>query len=309
MSTKNKRGVENIYFLPKISPVDYSEKSLPLDPYTLGVLLGDGSLTQQVSFTTADADLISHIPYEVTKLKGKYAYSIKGLNPLVKQLGLDCKSEFKFIPEEYKYASIEQRYELLRGLMDTDGSVDKNGSVEFSSSSKMLAKDVVSLLRSLGILCKITKRKTTKLDNWRVFIYTAEPIFKLDRKLSKLRSKSTHQKTALVDVEYIGEKETQCITVDHKSHLFLATEDFIPTHNSYMVGVGVVLHQWLINGAVEYNPSAEVSPVDITVGAELAHYSTNLLKKTKFALDNLPGAQVIGNRRYPSPLFQNYRGS
>lgn len=90
--------------------------------------------------------------------------------------------------------------------------------------------------------------------------------------------------------------------------MMMGSRDFGKT---YMVGTGAVLHQWLINGATEYTEKSIVKPrtIDITVGAELAHYSTNMLTKTKFALDNLPGTQIINGRRYPSPLSQRYRGS
>lgn len=89
----------------------------------------------------------------MTKHKSPYVYGVTGINHIIKELNLKCKAEHKFIPEEYKQSSIEQRFELLRGLMDTDGSIDKSGSVEFSTSSEKLKEDVMFLLRSLGIMC------------------------------------------------------------------------------------------------------------------------------------------------------------
>lgn len=148
--TKDK---EFIYFLPKSQPLQFPEKNLPLDPYTLGILIGDGSTTANISYTSNDPEIKDYIPYNVTKHKSPYVYGVTGINHIIKELNLKCKAEHKFIPEEYKQSSIEQRFELLRGLMDTDGSIDKSGSVEFSTSSEKLKEDVMFLLRSLGIMC------------------------------------------------------------------------------------------------------------------------------------------------------------
>lgn len=60
-------GKECNYFLPKSSPVDFKEVNLPIDPYTLGVLIGDGSLTQATSLSTADSEILDYIPYKTTK--------------------------------------------------------------------------------------------------------------------------------------------------------------------------------------------------------------------------------------------------
>lgn len=242
---KNPKGIEFNYFLPKSEAVQYTHQDFRLDPYTLGVLIGDGSLTQQCRITTADPEILEKIPYLTKKLKGKYEYSVLGLNKIIRDLGLNIKSEDKHIPEEYFFGSIEQRYALLRGLMDTDGSVLKNGEVEFATSSSVLAKGVLQLGRSLGIICKVSVRKTTHLDSYRVKLFTNEPIFSLERKLKRLRSTTSpsFEKTALIEITDAEADDAVCISVDHPSQLFLATANYIPTHNTYMVGVGIVLHQ------------------------------------------------------------------
>lgn len=91
--------------------------------------------------------------------------------------------------------------------------------------------------------------------------------------------------------------------------LMLGSRD---TGKTYMVGIGVVLHQWLFNGLTDLQPTPEGvkrQVADLTVGAELAHYSSNMLVKTKFALENLPGGKTINGRRYPSPFYEAYKGS
>lgn len=83
------------------------------------------------------------------------------------------------------------------------------------------------------------------------------------------------------------------------------------TGKSYSVGAGIVPHSWLFNGATEYSEESVRKPmkINITVAAELAHYSSGMLSKTKFALDNLPGRQTVNQRKYPSPFAKQYRGS
>ena len=210
----------------------------------------------------------------------------------------------------YMRSSIEQRMELIRGLMDTDGTCGKDGCIEFSSSSPQLAHDVLEVLRSLGILCSITKRKTSKLDNYRIYILTSEPIFKLKRKLERLRSKNTHVKTAITSIEPSFVDYATCIEVDNENKLFLTT-DYVPTHNSYSVGVGMALKEWLLDGATVYNKETIENPaaVDITVGAEDSQKSTLMLTKMRMALERLPGSKIINGRLYPAPLAKQYQGS
>lgn len=93
-----------------------------------------------------------------------------------------------------------------------------------------------------------------------------------------------------------------------KNILMMGSRD---TGKTYSVGVGVILSAWLTNGLTEYSEEAlkKPKPVDLVAGGELAHYSNNMLSKTKFAYDNIPGSQMISGRLYPSPLSQGYKGS
>lgn len=76
-----------------------------------------------------------------------------------------------------------------------------------------------------------------------------------------------------------------------------------------MVAVGCVLHSWLTSGKTIHGELQDKKSITISVGAELASYSTNLLTKTKFALENLPGSKNINGRYYPAPFAQQYKGS
>lgn len=154
--------------IPLSDPVIFTRPSksknrYPIDPYVLGVLLGDGCLSSnQVSFTSADEEIVNkmydRLDYNITHIKSKtnpitYRVSDPGskLRNVLKKLGLFGHLSYtKFIPDQYKYSPIEVRMELLRGLMDTDGTADEGGHVAFYSVSEMLAKDVKWLVESLG---------------------------------------------------------------------------------------------------------------------------------------------------------------
>lgn len=93
-----------------------------------------------------------------------------------------------------------------------------------------------------------------------------------------------------------------------KNILMMGSRD---TGKTYSVGVGIVLGTWLTNGLTEYSEHAikYPKPVDMVVAGELAHYSNNMLTKTKFAYDNMPGTQFLSGRMYKSPILQGYKGS
>ena len=163
------------------------------------------------------------------------------------KLGLkECTSESKFIPEIYKYSSIEDRLSLLQGLMDTDGSIKKKSSwCCFYTSSEQLALDVAEITKSLGGRAKIYARDRR---NKKFFINNIETNcnyisyqvtvslpkefnpFYLSRK-AKYYNLQKMNFNKIISIEYVGEKETQCILIDNSEHLYI-TNDFIVTHNS-----------------------------------------------------------------------------
>lgn len=259
LTRKLKRGTKGkeyySYYLPQTQPVQYHPQQEPLsiDPYLLGLLIGDGSLTKgSCLFSTADTELLTTIQsilgedYTI-RHKAGYQYSIsylpsKQYNPLLralKKLGLRERAEKKFIPDEYKYASVEARMELVRGLMDSDGSSSPNGSCRFSNTSEQLIDDLQFVLRGLGIRVKKTRLNNlnkgfSKLQAWGLAITTDQPIFKLKRKLKNIKPRCyNHNKIAITKVRKLEYQEaSSCILIDSEEHLYL-TSGFAVTHNSY----------------------------------------------------------------------------
>ena len=119
--------------LPKL--IEFSERNLPIDPYTLGVWLGDGHSANS-RYTSDDPEIADYIPYSVKKHEKCINYWIKGLNPILRRMNL---IKNKHIPDDYLFGSIKQRTELLQGLIDTDGHIPKKKSaIEFSNKNKRI---------------------------------------------------------------------------------------------------------------------------------------------------------------------------
>jgi len=149
-------------------------------------------------------------------------------------LNLDHDSHQKRVPMQYMVASKEQRLDLLRGLMDSDGSVQKNNRAFFFSSNKGLAEDVQQLVWSLGGLASIRfsdRSASNKSIEYRVAISMEDNPFLLPRKAEKYSPRPWFR--AIKSIEKIGQEEMRCITVDAKDSLYV-TEDYIVTHNSWL---------------------------------------------------------------------------
>jgi replicative DNA helicase len=216
---------------------------LPVDPWLLGALLGDAKLSgSSLVFSTSEPEMLE-------TLRERAGDELAGPtpNPLMdalRGLGLwGLSSQEKFIPEVYLSASRGVRLELLSGLMDTDGWVERWGSARFCSTSERLARDVVSLVRSLGGWCSIRARRTTytyrgtKHAGRQAFVCNihhvdAKSIFQLSVKRDRALAAPRRQwRPVFVSVEPVRVAAAQCISVTHPSGLYI-TDDYVVTHNT-----------------------------------------------------------------------------
>lgn len=322
---KNDKGKLN-HFLPRNEPVQYTKKELPIPPYVLGVLLGDGHIGNNISFASTDPEIVSRvkiesesigltiselnrkenckcynlyyksdcckthrkilltntltqekniyerihdvsnllgitkncvkdrcrrkttinqIKYEFIPLENRWSNKLKNI---MEDLELQGKKAFeKHIPDIYKYSTIEDRISLVRGLMDTDGCVKKNGETSFTTTSKKLAEDLIDVIRSLGGRANLRSRnrigKKSLLENGKEIICkrisyefnvslpkNLNPFY-LPRKAKKFACKYIFS-MGISSIELVGQKEAQCIMVDNPEHLYL-TDNFIVTHNTF----------------------------------------------------------------------------
>ena len=309
--------------LPRNEPVQYETSSpLPLPPYTLGCLLGNGSLRDSITLSDIDPDLVQKVSHEmhnigieVVRLKDSINYNFrdslynnKPAKPVIitdtstgentvfasvgvaaEQIGVDkgtigsrcchnrtidglqfsfgaCPVRWsnsikntlhelgllgkraweKFIPPEFKFAPVEDRIELLRGLMDTDGCVkERTGECSYTTTSMALAKDIQELTRSLGGRATVRERNrighattvkgtkhviTSRRVSYDVSISLPVNPFFIRRKAERYRFSYSHM-VKVESIEQTGKKEVQCILVDSPEHLYL-TDGFIVTHNT-----------------------------------------------------------------------------
>lgn len=167
--------------IPLCEPVNFTKPkgrgTYPcIHPYLLGVLIGDGMITGSTGYTavitSADKEIvdkledscgIAPVRERVNHRNGKameYFYDDFKLEKELKGVGLfGCKSHNKFIPEYYKYTSVEDRFLLIQGLMDTDGYIDNRGHCLYTTVSERLANDVAFILRSLGAYVTISRKR------------------------------------------------------------------------------------------------------------------------------------------------------
>lgn len=345
---------EYLYRIPKCDTVEFSPTEVPIDPYLLGCLIGDGSLNGSgIGFTNADADIVkrvddilhrdykmklmpvSDIDYaivpddNVTTYRG-YWYVIKVcgneyhgvpefyaslsenlreeysfgfvaatikkyleqhslskrslrflrefdnieiltnpyktsiwsssvLDDYLKSFNLKTTSEYKHIPDCYKFNSPAVRLAILQGLMDTDGYIDSQGHASFGSASKQLVEDVRFIVESFGGYCYridgIGSYKTPQGE-----LRHCKPTYSLDfsglshdiqvvsceRKLQRYKSynikQTRHLLRAITNIEFVSNQECQCIMLDSNEHLYL-TNNCIVTHNTTGAAVFLAAYQ------------------------------------------------------------------
>lgn len=253
-----KRLLSDTTYQPKLvdfTPSDLGKQGavLPVDPYVLGLLIGDGCLTNPsvVRYSSGDIETVNAIAnksglvaHKDTGYSWWFSPSVKRANNNLldglKRLGLMGKgARDKRVPKEYLWAPVDVRLEVLRGLMDSDGCAKANGSMAYTTISDGLADDVEFLVRSLNGKCKRTVNETRQegriviLDSIR-FARPTVP-FRLARKAARVRSTNRHRGWGIKSIVRIDEAPATCIAVSSKSQCFI-TEGFTVTHNTKAKG-------------------------------------------------------------------------
>ena len=226
------------------APLQGQEKKLPIEPYVLGVWLGDGD-TDGSGLTNENTEIIRNIRklgYKVKKYdvkKRKHLRSQKWYISMRKELRLNNLLNNKHIPQIYLRASYEQRLELLQGLMDTDGCGEKKGNCGFTTTNPKIRDDMIELLSSFGFKFSCKKRLSKLYGRilgpcWVFLFFTLIPVFKLKRKLVRQKRKlhSKLQYRYIREVNEVPSVPVKCITVDSPTHCYLAGKRMIITHNT-----------------------------------------------------------------------------
>lgn len=251
-SHKDGRCIEHKFKIETPLSVDYAKRDLIIPPYSLGAILGDGSISQNCTIGCNDISILNRVKEECcikpdirkaeTQRPNYLILSLGSLKAKLTELNLyGTLSHTKFIPQEYLLAPQQDRIDLLRGLLDTDGyhSLSKNtSSAEFITTSKQLAYDVVNLVRSLGGTAKLSTKDTSYVKNntriqcktaYRLYIKTPFIPFYIDRKAKDFVVQKPYN--FITDIKYIGKEKVRCISVSSDHQLYL-TDDYIVTHNT-----------------------------------------------------------------------------
>ncbi len=230
--------------IPVAEPLCLPGVDLPIDPYVLGCLLGDGGSAGSGRVACDPGDL----PWLIEEFHaaGYDAHACPGSSGCfyVKRIREEWRSAglvgVKHIPPAYLRGSFSQRLALMQGLVDSGGRVDTHGAYRFSSVNKRLADDFSELAVSLGCVTQVHRRRHRARpgrpcqDSWEVIVPTALPLARLPRKALAARRERERELLSryIVDVRQVPSVPVRCVQVDSADHLYLAGRSMIPTHNS-----------------------------------------------------------------------------
>jgi deoxycytidine triphosphate deaminase len=328
------------HHVPLSGAVWYPTRKLPVDPYVLGVWLGDGTTTK-AEITCADAPILEEVAaagYRVAPQRTRrLSYRIGGtgqtrdpttgrfernvsLSSTLRNVGL---LGHKHIPDDYLRASIEQRQALLEGLMDTDGYVDRYGRCDLTTVNELLADQYCELVASLGFRPKLA-RKRAMLNGrdcgpkYEVQFTPDRPVFRLPRKVARQKVQGRfHHFRAIVSVREVESVPVRCIEVSSPNGMFLITRSFVPTHNSSLGRLGLLIHStagfidpgWDGHVTLELSNVANL-PITIYVGMRIGQLS--FVRLTEPA-ETPYGSGSVGSKYQgqtgptPSRYWQNFR--
>ncbi len=275
---------KHLHKLHRVSQIDFGNDKYLFDPYFVGLYLGDGCCINGLNITTQREEVVEYLREfartyglgfrAAEKRNGEnkaksyffpYAFANNNTpNPLqvtIRGLGLEGKvAGDKFIPHQYKVASVEDRFRLLAGLLDTDAFYDKEkNTFEYCSKSKRLADDVVFVCRSLGFFAQIGKTKVVKGESY-YRIQISGDLNLIPTKVAIRQGRARMQKKSVLvtgfSVEYLGRGEYFGFTLDG-NHLYCDNQFFIH-HNSGKSLVIADIASRLEGPLLVFQPSKEI---------------------------------------------------
>jgi len=246
-----------VFKVPVVKPIEFDKQEVPINPYLAGYYIGDGCFQKQnisvgiqdkeSAFNELSVILKDELHPFFNEKRNIWSFNLTGSirKKCIDTFGV-CNSKDKEIPECYLLNTKEVRISILQGLMDSDGTVYKNGHSEFNTKSKKLAEQVTFLVKSLGGYVSVKEKKSSyfnkkynkRIDcgiSYRVSIMLNDEnisLYRFKRKQDRVKYRTKYKESIYItDVEYLREDETQCILVDSDEHLYV-TDDFIVTHNT-----------------------------------------------------------------------------
>jgi predicted phage terminase large subunit-like protein len=313
-----------IYTFQRGGALEYTKKDLKVDPYFLGLWLGDGTHNEpRITHHPNDMESINECVARGYKISRSWTHDETGVvttsfayNGLRKIINKHYNLEKnKHIPEIYLRGSIEQRIDLLSGLIDSDGCLDSIGRYGFSNTNKKIIDGVVDIVRSLGwYACLVREEPKTSTSG----IVGRKPVYivkfvtnrKLNTQLPRKQEGTIRTKLkryALTGVRKLEKSETEqgnCIQVDSEDGLYLVGKTLIPTHNSEIVSRRLP--------AYLFGLDPDTAIIAASYGADLAQSMNRDLQRV---IDNdryrelFPGTQLSGKNVAKSAMGNSIRTS
>jgi phage terminase large subunit len=270
----NGKWQQKQFIIPIQGAAQFNRSEQELDAYVLGVWLGDG-IRGRPAYCKPNAEVQNEINRRGYPTGGDINGHITLLNQKSNFLKLQIFDKYsyeRFIPDNYKFASVQQRTDLLKGLMDTDGCIGKDSHMEYNTTSKKLADDMVWLVRSLGGIALIKDTiKEGKYRNesgdmilcrdcYRVTVTLPFNPFLIKHKAERWHKPQERYLTRYISsIEEVEALDSMCIKVAHPSACYL-TNDFIVTHNTCLLA-------WLIWNFMLTRPNPKIAVTSITADA------------------------------------------
>lgn len=283
--------------VPRASPLKTPDRDLPIDPYVLGLWLGDGDARNATisvgrddcAAVTAEVEKRGHTVRPcVTRHDGpdllyvslpgshRNRYSpVKGLKVRLREHNLLAN---KHVPPDYLRASFDQRAELFRGLMDADGHISGRGQCVFVQTSQVIVDDFVELARSLGQVVAVTWRADNRSRSGGCYKVSFTPYrlvpFSLPRKAHKVRdARHGPDWVTVTAIEPVPSEPVRCVAVDAPDRLFLAGDGWRTTHNTHLyvlpelrsmyatvarnTGKRAIAEPWMLATTTAYRPGQQ----------------------------------------------------
>ncbi|HUA03317.1 MAG TPA: LAGLIDADG family homing endonuclease [Solirubrobacteraceae bacterium] len=333
-----KQGREYNHHVAQAMPVHYPHRQLPVDPYVLGAWLGDGTSTAVV-ITSMDEPILQELVLAgeaVARRSSPIAYSVgaigrspdpapgryignDSLHSRLRDLGLLGN---KHIPREYLESSVEQRRALLEGIMDTDGYVDVYSRCDVTTVNARLAEGYRELIASLGYK-PVVAEKRAKLygrdcgARYEVQFTPHDYVFRLPRKLARQKlTQRFHMGRAITAVRPCDSVPVRCIEVGDPDGVFLVSHSFIPTHNSSIGRLGLIVHAtagfcdpgWQGTLTLELNNLTRI-PIKLYPGLPIAQLSFMALDRPALRPYGSPelGSHYQGQRAATESRYEGTR--
>ncbi len=238
------------HYIPMVMPIQFEEKKLPLSSYLVGLFVANQG---QMSLLAEKEALLS-----MNTKSEKMAETYQKLHTAFGEQMLNF-SEEPFIPQDYLWANVRQRVELLDGMLAFSGRLDKESKGKYKTHSIRMKDDFVFLIRSLGGIIFFTEKKNEKGE---IYFYLE---FELPSNLLDLetgaQTKTNNSLSPLfkyiTKIDFIGNKQTSCIKIDSADSLYV-TDDFILTHNTAFVLSA------LANAAVKYDHCVAIFSLEMS---------------------------------------------